>query len=119
MSYSLLPHKLSLNSLKFIGTKESSCCRQTYLQDHIDQDGGEGIGEVEDQPDLHRLDIRRDGQAGGDREVDGGEDHHAGDVDGEDHVVLVVPSDVIGGLVDHVHENGWKISDHEHTVNLP
>ena len=105
MSYSLLPHKLSLNSLKFIGTKESSCCRQTYLQDHIDQDGGEGIGEVEDQPDLHRLDVGGAGQTDGYREVDRGQDHHAGDVDGEDQVVPGVPVDLIGDLVDHVHEN--------------
>ena len=52
-------------------------------------------------------------------EVDGGEDHHAGDVDGVDHVVLGVPGDVVGGLVDHVHEDGGKVGLHEDAGDLP
>ena len=50
------------------------------LDDYIDQNHKEGVGEVEEEPDLHRLDVGGAGEAGGDREVDGGEDHHAGDV---------------------------------------
>ena len=50
------------------------------LDDYIDQNHKEGVGEVEKEPDLYRLDVGGAGEAGGDREVDGGEDHHAGDV---------------------------------------
>lgn len=47
-------------------------------------DGGdddeEGIGQVPQEPHLHRLYGGRAGEGGGDREVDRGQDHHAGDV---------------------------------------
>ena len=35
--------------------------------------------------------------------MDGGQDHHDGDVDGDDEGVLVVSLDVDRGLVDDVH----------------
>ena len=73
------------------------------LEQDVDQNDNEGIGQVVDQPDLHRLDDRGGGQAAGDWEVDAGQDHHAGDVDGVDHAVLVLSADVISRLVDHVH----------------
>ena len=43
-------------------------------------DDEEGVGQVPQEPHLHRLDGRGAGQRGGDREVDRGQDHHAGDV---------------------------------------
>ena len=47
-------------------------------------DGGddyeEGVGQVPQEPHLHRLDGGGAGERGGDREVDRGQDHHAGDV---------------------------------------
>ena len=58
------------------------------------------IEQVDQDPTLHWIDGPRVWQAGGHREVDGGKDHHAGDVDGVDHAVLVRPRDVVGGLVD-------------------
>ena len=80
---------------------------------HLEEDVGqycyERIGEVKNQPELNRFDFRGDGQAWGHWDEDGGEDHHAGDVDGVDHAVLVIGGlhlDVVGGLVDHVHEHG-------------
>ena len=71
-----------------------------HLQDDIDQDGDEGVGEVEYEPDLDWFDLHRDGETRGDRQVDGGQDHHAGDVDGVDYAELVVTAyhlDVVGG----------------------
>ena len=56
------------------------------------------------------------GEGGGHREVDGGQHHHAGDVDGVDHVKLGVSSDVVGGLVDDVHEDGGQVSHHEDPI---
>ena len=54
------------------------------LQNNVAENHEKGVGEVEEEPDLHRFDVRGGGEADGDGEVDGGEDHHAGDVDGED-----------------------------------
>ena len=48
------------------------------LEKNVDQEDEHGVGQVEYQPHLHRLDVRGGGQAGGHREVDRGQDHHAG-----------------------------------------
>ena len=93
--------------------------KKSYLQQNVDQDCDEGEGQVEDQPDCYRLDVRGDGQTGGHWEVDGGEDHHAGDVDGVDHAVLVLSTDVVCGLVDRVHEDGGQVGLHENAGDLP
>ena len=87
----------------------------SHLEENIDQDDEDGEGEVEEEPDLHRLDVGGAGQAGGDREVDRGQDHHAGDVDGVDQAVLVLSCDVVGGLVDDVHQDGGQVGHHEDT----
>ena len=83
---------------------------ETDLKNDVGEDDLEGVEQVDQEPDLHRLDTGRAGQAGGHREVDGGQDHHAGDVDGVDHAVLVLPRDVVGGLVDQVHQDCRQIS---------
>ena len=84
---------------------------ETDLENDVGEDDLEGVEQVDQEPDLHRLDTGRAGQAGGHREVDGGQDHHAGDVDGVDHVVPGVPSDVVRYLVYQVHEGCWEIGD--------
>ena len=75
------------------------------LKDHIDDDDEEGVGEVVEEPDLHGLDDGSAGEVAGDREVDRGQDHHAGDIDADDQLVFVSVGDVVGGLVDNVHQN--------------
>ena len=64
--------------------------RASDLQQNVDDDDHEGVEEVEQEPHLHRLDGGRAGQRGGDREVDGGQHHHARDVDRVHQVVLGV-----------------------------
>ena len=71
---------------------------ETDLKNDVCEDDLEGVEQVDQEPDLHRLDTGRAGQAGGHREVDRGQDHHAGDVDGVDQVILGVSGDVVGGL---------------------
>ena len=39
--------------------------KKSYLQQNVDQDCDEGEGQVEDQPDCYRLDVRGEGQTGG------------------------------------------------------
>ena len=73
---------------------------KVYLKTDVDQNDEERVGEVEEQPDLHRFDVWGCRQAGGDRQVDRGQDHHAGDVDGVDYAELVVTAPhlyVVGG----------------------
>ena len=79
--------------------------RFVYLHEDVTQYDQKGVAQVEQEPDLYRLDVRGGGQTGGHRDEDGGEDHHAGDVDGVDQVVLRVPGDVVGQLVYQVHQN--------------
>ena len=89
------------------------------LENDVGEDDLEGVEQVDQEPDLHRLDTGRAGQAGGHREVDGGQDHHAGDVDGVDHVVLGVTGDVVRGLVDEVHEDGREVGDEGNAGESP
>ena len=85
----------------------------SYLKENIDDDDKERVGEVEEEPDLHRFDVGGAGQAGGHREVDGGQHHQGGDVQLEDQGVLVLPGEVDGGLVDDVHQDGGQVGHHE------
>ena len=57
----------------------------------------EGKCELKYEPDFNRLDIRGGWETGGHWEVDGGQDHHAGDVDAVDQAVLVLPGNVLDG----------------------
>ena len=81
---------------------------KTYLEFNIDQDDQEREGQVEEEPQLYRFDFRGAGETGGHWEVDGGQDHHADGVDLVDHTVLVRPPDIVGGLVDQVHQDGGE-----------
>ena len=85
----------------------------SHLKKNIDDDDKERIGQVEEEPDLHRLDVGCAGEAGGDREVDGGQDHQGGDVQLEDQGVPALPGQVDGGLVDDVHQDGGQVGHHE------
>ena len=85
----------------------------SYLKENIDDDDKERVGQVEEEPGLHGLDVGGAGQAVGDREVDGGQDHQGGDVQLEDQGVPALPGEVDGGLVDDVHQDGGQVGHHE------
>ena len=87
---------------------------QFYLHYHICNDNQEWIGNAEEQPDLHRFDVRCVGQRHGDSHVDGGEHHHARDVHRDNQVVLGVPGDVVGGLVYDVHQESRNVIHHDY-----
>ena len=88
------------------------------LQYNVAENHEKGVGEVEEEPDLNWLDVGGGGQTGRDRQVDSGKHHHAGDVDGVDQVVLAVSGDVVGGLVDQVHQDGGQVGHYEDTSNF-
>ena len=77
------------------------------LHGDVDSNDKEGIDEADQEPDLHRFDAGGVGQGGGHGQVDGGEHHHAGDVHSDDQIVLVRDGQVVRGLVDDVHQDGW------------
>ena len=89
------------------------------LEHHVADDDKEWVGQVEQEPHLDGFDDGRAGQTAGHGEVDRGEDHHAGDVYGDDHVVLCLSSDVVGGLVNYVHQDGGEVAHHEDFHELP
>ena len=90
-----------------------------YLNDDVDQNYKDRVDQREEEPNLDWLDSGGGGQTGGDREVDGGQHHHAGDVDGIDCLVLVRGGDVVCGLVNQVHEDGGQVSDQYYANNVP
>ena len=76
-----------------------------YLQNYVNKNNKEWIGQVEQKPHLHRFNVWSAWQRVGHREVYRGQNHQTCNVDGVDHVILGVSSDVISGLVDDVHED--------------
>ena len=92
--------------------------KYTHLQNDVDKDDKERISQVEEEPHLHRFDGGGAGQGGGHRQVDGGKHHHARDVHGDNQVVLAVSSDIVGQLVDDVHQDGGEVGHHEDAENF-
>ena len=84
-----------------------------YLKEDIDDDNQERVGQVEEEPDLYRFDVRRAGQTIRNWEVDGGQNHEGGDVQIHYDLVSVLSLDVVGGLVDDVHQDGGQVGDGE------
>ena len=68
----------------------------TDLQEDGDDDDKERIGEVEEEPDLYRLDVGSAGKGARDGEVDGVQDHHGGDIELQDEGVLALADNVDG-----------------------
>ena len=67
----------------------------------------EGIGQVPQEPHLHWLDGGGAGERGGDREVDRGQDHHAGDVNWNRSIIsLAIIANTVY-LVPVINSSGW------------
>ena len=60
--------------------------RKSHLEENVDNDHQHREGQVKEEPDFHRLDVGGAGEAGGDGQVDRGQHHHAGHVDGVDQL---------------------------------
>ena len=88
------------------------------LQQNVGDDDEEGEGEVDEEPDLHRFDSQSAGEAGGDREIDRGDDHHTGHVHRDHQVGLALHTQVVGGLVDHVHQDNREVGYQEHIKDI-
>ena len=80
-----------------------------YLHYNICNDHKERIEKIEEEPYFHWLDVWSEREGGGDREVDRGEHHHAGDVHCDDQVLAGVRGKVDHSLVDYVHQDCWQV----------
>ena len=59
----------------------------------------------------------RKGRGHGD--VEGGENHEGGDVQGDDGLQVLTVLQVVGGLVDDVHQDGGEVGHHDDVQKLP
>ena len=64
----------------------------------------ERIGQTEEKPNFHKLDVSCGGETVGEGNVHGGEDHHAGHVHLDDVSLEVSILEIVGYRVDDVHE---------------
>ena len=80
-----------------------------YLHDNICNDHKEWIEEVEEEPYFYWLDVWSKREGGGDREVDRGKHHHAGDVHCDNQLLARVGDKVDNCLVDDIHQYSWQV----------
>ena len=59
------------------------------------------------------LDTRSSREGGGHGDVEGREDHQGGDVNCDDQLQVFSIVQVVGGLVDDVHQDGGQVGDGE------
>ena len=81
--------------------------------DDVKQDKTEGIGQVEQEPDVNRLGVGGLGHHRGEEDVQRREDGHTGDVGCQNGLKEAVAVNVHGGLVDDVHHDGGKVCGQE------
>ena len=79
--------------------------RLIYLKDDVGHNDEKWISQVDNEPQLDGFYRGGAGKVDRHGDVDRGEHHHAGDVDGVDHVILVLGFYIICSLVYSVHEN--------------
>ena len=85
----------------------------------MQEDEAEGEDEVEEEPDVHGLDVGVLRHHGREEDVQGGEDRHASNVRRHDCLEEFVPVDVHRGLVDYVHHDGGQVCGDQKTVYPP
>ena len=90
-----------------------------YLEENIKDNYQERPEEVEEEPLLNGFDVKGDREVLWDRNIDRGQNHHAGDVNAVDQAVLVLSADVVGGLVDDIHQDGGEVGHEEYLGHFP
>ena len=85
-----------------------------YLEENISDNYQERPEEVEEEPLLNGFDIKGDREVLWNRDVDRGQQHHAGDVNAVDQAALVLLADVVVGLVDDIHQDGGEAGHREY-----
>ena len=90
-----------------------------YLEENISDNYQERPEEVEEEPLLNGFDIKGDREVLWNRDVDRGQQHHAGDVNAVDQAALVLLADVVVGLVDDIHQDGGEVGHREYLSHFP
>ena len=79
----------------------------------------EGEFKIEDQPDVDVLQVVGAGKAVVHRDVQGGQDHHDGQVGRYDRVKdLISVTEVVGRLAQHVQEDCRKVGAHDNAKEI-
>ena len=83
------------------------------VKEDVDQNYEKRKYEAEQQPNIHNLDGGGCRQTVGHWDVESRQNHHAGDVDGDDGLQELRVGEVVGRLIDDVHEDGGQICHNE------
>ena len=76
----------------------------------VDKDNQERINQAEKEPNINHFDGCGDGQATTDRDVESRNNHHAGEVDGDNGVKVGFISKVVWDLIDDDHKQWREVS---------
>ena len=79
------------------------------LHSNQSNDKAEVVDKVEQKPKLDRFDVGCLREGAGHREVDWGQHHHDGNVDGQTQVILILALYEHRSLIYRVHEKRWNI----------
>ena len=77
------------------------------------------MDDVEQEPDVNRLDVRGLRHHGGKEDIEGDQHCHARDVRRHDRLEVSLAIDVHGGLVDHVHHHSGQVRCEQKALNPP
>ena len=73
----------------------------------LNQNNEERIDETEQKPDFNIFDRGGGGEAARDRDVESRKNHHTCDVDRDDITEEIITVEIVGRLVDDIHEDCW------------
>ena len=86
---------------------------------NMQKDKGKRVDEVEQEPNVNRLDVGGLGDNRREEDIKGGQHCHARDVCRHDRLKVLIAVNVHGGLVDYVHHHGGQIRGDQKTVYPP
>ena len=83
---------------------------------NMQKDKGKRVDEVEQEPNVNRLDVGGLGDNRREEDIKGGQHCHARDVCRHDRLKVLIAVNVHGGLVDQVHHHGGQVVSDQETV---
>ena len=86
--------------------------------DDVEENDEKGKDETKEKPDIDVLDTGGGWQAAGHWDVERGQNHQAGDVDGDDRLQEVLIVQVVGCLVDDVDDHGGQVGHQENAPEI-
>ena len=84
-----------------------------HVNSNVKENDEKGKDERGEKPDVHMFNARSSREGGSHGDVEGREDHEGGEVEGDDGLQVLAVVQVVGGLVDDVHQDGGQVGDAE------